>query len=61
MFATPEFVAAEVAYRTQRLTEDFRAVRRTRKLRALLHLPRFAHVTDAARTERVGARSLARG
>jgi hypothetical protein len=35
---TQEFVAAEVAYRTQRLTNDYKEVRRQRKLRDLLHL-----------------------
>jgi predicted nucleic acid-binding protein len=58
MITTPEFVAAEVAYRTQRLTEDYRAVRRHRKRRAFLHLPRFSAVSNA---ERIRARSLASG
>lgn len=39
MMNAPEFVAAEVAYRTQRLTAHFGAVRRQGKLRARLHLP----------------------
>jgi hypothetical protein len=52
---TPEYVAAEVAYRTQRLTEDFRATRRRRKRRPLVHLPA---VTSS---QRLRARTLARG
>jgi hypothetical protein len=52
---TPEFVAAEVAYRTERLTADYRDVRRQRKLRAYLRLPSWLG------SERVRSRTLANG
>lgn len=35
MFCTPEFVAAEVAYRTERASAEFRVQRRRRLIRAL--------------------------
>jgi hypothetical protein len=52
---TPEFVAAEIAYRTQRLTEDFRPTRARRPRRPRLHLPA---VTPS---RRLRARTLASG
>lgn len=36
---TPEFVAAEVEYRTQRLAADYRAGRRDRKARRTFRFP----------------------
>lgn len=36
--ATPEFVAAEVAYRVERIVAERSAVRRRRRLRARVHL-----------------------
>lgn len=52
---TPEFLAAEVAYRTERLASDYRSVRRPRLLRRHLRLPAMG------RRPRLRLRSLTNG
>lgn len=42
MMYTPEFIEAEVAYRSERIAGDYRTGRRERRLRDLLHLPKRA-------------------
>ncbi|MEP7054832.1 MAG: hypothetical protein ABI912_06250 [Actinomycetota bacterium] len=42
---TQEFIAAEVAYRTEQLTHDYQDANRQRSLRDLLHLGKHAHAS----------------